>query len=93
MAPTVAEDQPSRAGSNVKNTPSGSSTATNQKREIQGDDSGLTEAPLDPDGSSTPPADGHPVMSSKNSSTKGKEVPSGANDVSGYVSLHSCSCC
>lgn len=83
--PTVAGEQPSHAGGNVSSTPSGSSTAKNNGKGIQDGDSGcLIEVAIHPDGASTPPSQGHLVVSGKNSSAKGKEVP-GANDESGYV--------
>ncbi|XP_062200484.1 replication protein A 70 kDa DNA-binding subunit C-like [Phragmites australis] len=45
----------------------------------------LTEAPIDPEGGSTPPHETHTVTTGKNSSTKGKEVLSSAHDKPGSL--------
>ena len=58
-------------------------------KETENDASSLTEAPIYPEGSSMPPPEAHIVTTGKNSSTKGKEVPSSAHDESGYVLLSS----
>jgi hypothetical protein len=66
----------------VRGPPGGSSAAGSSGKET-GDGPTLTKVVLDPEGGPTTPPDG------KNSSTKGKEVPPGANEEPGYVPLSS----
>jgi len=82
MAPTGAGEQSRCASGDVRGPPAGSSAAGSSGKETE-DGPTLTEVVLDPEGGPTTPPDG------KNSSTKGKEVPPGANEESGYVPLSS----